>query len=150
MVPLASREPVLPWDAAHLVLAKHSEQCHVLMPNPRVPPAKSPTGHQGPLYARQEQSLRSPALPLASAHCSPPPQKFLQLMGNPTASHVSCSPGGGMGHTSQGMVPCTTCAPHLACLRLCIITSKAASHHMLYPLQERKRMSHCWIFLNWR
>lgn len=40
MVPLATREPALPWDAAHLVLAKHSEQCHVLMPNPRVSPAK--------------------------------------------------------------------------------------------------------------
>lgn len=71
----------------------------------------SSKGHQGPLYARQEQSLRSPALPLAYAHCSPPPQKFLQLMGNPTASHVSRSPGGGMGHTSHGMVPCTPCAP---------------------------------------
>lgn len=67
--------------------------------------AKWPTGDCGPLYARQEQSLRSPVLPLASACCSPPPQKFLQLMGNPTASCVSRSPGVGWGRRPRGAVP---------------------------------------------
>ena len=41
-------------------------------------------------------------LPLASARCSPPPQKFLQLMGNPAASHVSHGPGVGWGTRPQG------------------------------------------------
>lgn len=75
------------------------------LPHPRVPLAKWSLGHRGPLYARQEQSLRSPALPLASAHHSPPPQKFLQLMGNPTASRVSQGPGAGWGMRPQGTVP---------------------------------------------
>lgn len=87
---------------AHLGLAGHSGQCHFHMPHPRVPPAKWPVGHHGPLYTGQEQSLRSPVLPLASTCCSPPPQKFLQLMGNPHHIPRQLRPRGGMGQVPPG------------------------------------------------
>lgn len=43
--------------------------------------------------------------PLASAGCSPPPQKFLQLMGNPHRIPVSCGPGAGWGTCPWGTAP---------------------------------------------
>lgn len=98
------RGPLLPramltcvWPGAQ---GSAMSTCHI-----HVPSAKRPAGHHGPLYARQEQSLRSPTLPLASARCSPPPQKFLQLMGNPAASLISRGPGAGWGMLPWGAAP---------------------------------------------